>query len=403
MNKQKKKTSARSDALSSFHPVASPPSPISLYPQGSLCRFQAGRIFLSHFGLFALDKRERITPLIFSQQLAEQLDQLDLISERICMQISVFYGQSGYDSVEDVMNSVMADKTKSISSDFFQFLHTLGWPVNLFSHPGFKGDLNSSCCATTPYYSDLLHEIIFRCPCLMGELSEADKASLKPTVRAASIENAKNATVPSPSSISTTGTLFSPSSSSSVSSFSSPFSSTTAAAHPTISLLQNRMESQTSLNSPGSSSSPTIKEAVPFSLTPMMNDHVYIIWLENILGYLDFVTRFKRTAPKELSSKIRAFIFVHPLKHHPGLYLIKIVCSEMPEVSEIGPLTDGTIVSRHCLGHSVRKTAVSIHLLCSQPTLLPFFARRTHIEDIATQYRLKDYRISSFYHMLFSN
>ncbi|RUS24334.1 hypothetical protein BC938DRAFT_473749 [Jimgerdemannia flammicorona] len=75
------------------------------------------------------------------------------------MTISVYYARSGDATAEELLES-----PPSINEDFVAFLHTVGWPVDIATHPGFKGKLDAAICATAPYYADRVHEVIFNVP-----------------------------------------------------------------------------------------------------------------------------------------------------------------------------------------------------------------------------------------------
>lgn len=50
--------------------------------------------------------------------------------------------------------------------EFESFLWCLGSPINLEAHKGFSGNISHSSCPVTPYFADLMAEIIFKCPYL---------------------------------------------------------------------------------------------------------------------------------------------------------------------------------------------------------------------------------------------
>lgn len=63
------------------------------------------------------------------------------------------------------------------TSEYEQFIWTLGWPIALETHAGFKGNLNMSFCDVAPYYADLYSEVIFHAPILFKETSGSIKGS----------------------------------------------------------------------------------------------------------------------------------------------------------------------------------------------------------------------------------
>ncbi|CAG8830306.1 1568_t:CDS:2, partial [Racocetra persica] len=105
--------------------------------------------------------RHRITPLKISEKLICDLEKLDLLNERNCLSVSVYYIQSCSDDFDHIINP------PSISEDFERFLNSLGWPVSLETHSGYKAKLDSSICKTTPYFADRSVEVIFNVPYLI--------------------------------------------------------------------------------------------------------------------------------------------------------------------------------------------------------------------------------------------
>ncbi|CAG8478444.1 10073_t:CDS:10 [Diversispora eburnea] len=98
---------------------------------------QVFRLFMSQMGLLSLENRHRVIPLQISERLVKDLERLDSLNERDCLSASVYFVKSGMEEYESIINP------PSISEDFEKFLNSLGWPVLLESHPGFKAKLNS--------------------------------------------------------------------------------------------------------------------------------------------------------------------------------------------------------------------------------------------------------------------
>ncbi|CAG8459818.1 2057_t:CDS:10 [Ambispora leptoticha] len=122
---------------------------------------QAFRLFMSQMGLLNLENRHRVVPLRISEKLIKDLEALDQMHERDCISASVFFARSGRESYETIVNP------ETISEDFEKFLNSLGWPVDLETHPGFKGNLTPSLCKTAPYFADRTVELIFNVPYLI--------------------------------------------------------------------------------------------------------------------------------------------------------------------------------------------------------------------------------------------
>lgn len=53
-------------------------------------------------------------------------------------------------------------KNESGSKEYLDFINSLGWPIDLNTHKGFLGGLESSSCGiSAPYWADSNNEIIF--------------------------------------------------------------------------------------------------------------------------------------------------------------------------------------------------------------------------------------------------
>ncbi|CAG8677236.1 20125_t:CDS:10 [Dentiscutata erythropus] len=122
---------------------------------------QVFRLFMSHMGLISLENRHRVIPLQISEKLISDLERLDLLNERNCLSVSVYYIQSEADDFDHIINP------PSISEDFERFLNSLGWPVSLDTHSGYKAKLDSSICKVAPYFADRSVEVIFNVPYLI--------------------------------------------------------------------------------------------------------------------------------------------------------------------------------------------------------------------------------------------
>lgn len=102
------------------------------------------------------------------------------------------------------------------------------------------------------------------------------------------------------------------------------------------------------------------------------DDLVYIIWMEDPTSYLSI--------PKKIG-RGHLFIFVHPMPHSSGLYLVRLhpgpgsgstvqigsgsaLSSRRAgpdDLHFVGPLTDGMVVSRQALSALIRATAIAGH------------------------------------------
>ncbi|KAI8812606.1 hypothetical protein BJ742DRAFT_26045 [Cladochytrium replicatum] len=115
-------------------------------------------------------------------------------------------------------------------------------------------------------------------------------------------------------------------------------------------------------------------------------DLVHIVWIEDF-HYISMI----QSKLKEKSA-VMFIIFIHSLPKTPGLYLIRLTSMNrsVDEVTLIGPLTDGLVVSRHALGNLVRSTAISAHLACrilKGNYREPYSVRRAKIDEIFSRHK----------------
>ncbi|RIA84468.1 hypothetical protein C1645_832213 [Glomus cerebriforme] len=122
---------------------------------------QAFRLFMSQMGLLSLENRNRLIPLQISEKLVNDLEKLDQLYERDCVSASVYYVRSGAEEYNHIINP------PTISEDFEKFLNSLGWPVSINTHSGFKAKLSPVFCKTAPYFADRTVEVIFNVPYLI--------------------------------------------------------------------------------------------------------------------------------------------------------------------------------------------------------------------------------------------
>ncbi|KAI9496808.1 hypothetical protein BDB00DRAFT_869033 [Zychaea mexicana] len=146
------------------------------------------------------------------------------------------------------------------------------------------------------------------------------------------------------------------------------------------------------------------------------DDHVCIVWIEDLTNYTELARRIKMSSSNNAKSMV--FIFINPLKNSGnGLYWIRILIPSIgnnatsvmasQRLNEnaliFGPLVDGIIVSRHALGAMVRNTAISAHQACRVVTetyTRPYVMRKQFIEEMAHRHRSKQ-QFSEFYSEVF--
>ncbi|GJJ73253.1 hypothetical protein EMPS_05611 [Entomortierella parvispora] len=131
------------------------------------------RILMAQMGYLSLENRSRIVPLHLSDRLLAELQFLDDLKERDCIGISVYFAQSGDVSYDELIHG----SPQGLPKDFSRFLDCLGWPIQLETHSGYTGHLNSTLCHTTPYFADRKNEVIFHVPYLMRSTFPAPSPS----------------------------------------------------------------------------------------------------------------------------------------------------------------------------------------------------------------------------------
>ncbi|KAI8817858.1 uncharacterized protein EV422DRAFT_570333 [Fimicolochytrium jonesii] len=448
--------------------AAIPPAPVDLTDPHTKTP-NAFRIFLSQFGLLKPDLQSRLWPLTMTDALLEELKRVDKLPERDCMSISVLFCRSSNDSVDEILHRA------TVSNDFDEFMHCLGWPVDLATHVGFKGALSSSIADTAPYFASKHVEMVFHCPYYIRRAkplpgSQSSSSPAAPALSHTSIQTSSpqkarstspQRTVPRPLGVPRERPISHPpariSAASSAVVKGTPAAAglvpeldptltkehATSASHVSLASsvsmsMRNIPTSATSEVSPSSSSAskpPTTSHASnpthPHDfLTHLTHDDVVtLIWIEDIYRLSRIQQRLVRAG-----SLAQIYIFVHPLPHAPGLYWIRILPvggvhptpgsvgghhhhqhpalaslqgvgqAGSEDLTKIGPLMDGMIISRHTLGTLVRATAQRAHKHCKalkmnyrRPTLI----RRHDIEGLCNKHKAS-LSLGRFYADLFT-
>lgn len=75
-------------------------------------------------------------------EFCKDLQILDQMSPRTCDTAHIFYVRSQQTNAQDIVSNAL--DPCSISPYFFEFIHTLGWPVEVQKHPGWTGHISTS-------------------------------------------------------------------------------------------------------------------------------------------------------------------------------------------------------------------------------------------------------------------
>ncbi|KAH6594850.1 hypothetical protein BASA50_006324 [Batrachochytrium salamandrivorans] len=401
---------------------------------------QAFRIFLADFGMLDLQNQSKIAPLQMSESLIRDLEKLDRQPERDCITISVLYCHSGSVSSEQIIFP------ESINDSFGEFLWSLGWPIDIKLHTGFKGSLTPNICDTAPYYANGNLEAIFHCPYLYRtsvtagstlfwqKPAQADSETMSgtpnrscgPAFGGIPFDKAHNH---APSSISLISSMSSTRSSLRIhNSVSSKNEGSFSGPPPMPTCISSLFSNRHRLHTIGSADNIFHKSMSPHSnensepdeslvssahddypvaprgrarshtvgMAPysaqskfvtlcqqiLQNDNVYIIWIED--------TNDIPAVTVTLAHMAMVLIFVNPLPLTEGLFLIRISMSGglSEDTLNFGPLADGMVVSRQALGMLCRSTAFAAYRYCHFSKNVykrPTLLRRQLIEEICNK------------------
>eukprot|EP01133_Synstelium_polycarpum_P003509 gene3509-4009_t len=142
-----------------------PPTLPSIARYAGACKFQHARILLSNLGLSALDSKGKVCAIENTPTFYQALSSLDAIPERSQTRIAVLYARAA-DRTED---DALAHAAHDTSSDYHDFIASLGWAIDVATHTGFLGGLDrrETHGRTAPYYATATRETIFHVATLM--------------------------------------------------------------------------------------------------------------------------------------------------------------------------------------------------------------------------------------------
>jgi hypothetical protein len=136
-----------------FLPVIPPEAEKSQEP------YQQCRLFLSHFGWLNPDtfKDGSICILNKDPALYRDIRLLDKKCSRECIKVALLYVRQGQEDEQSILHNTNGSK------EYDEFVTSLGWEVDLSTHPGYLGGLerNSTNGKTSIYYCTSTLEVIF--------------------------------------------------------------------------------------------------------------------------------------------------------------------------------------------------------------------------------------------------
>ncbi|XP_056640565.1 ral GTPase-activating protein subunit beta isoform X3 [Diorhabda sublineata] len=327
--------------------------------------FQTARLFLSYFGLLSLEESENkeddsshLSVIDSSaNEFCKDLLMLDNMSPRTCDTVHLFYVKSRQTSAQDIINNISNEN--SISTYFWEFVHTLGWAVEVGSHPGWTGHVSTSWkilpnndteemekrtsydgSTHVLYWADACSEIAFVIPSQCKSESDLGRG-----FDSISAWNEKN--------------------------------------------LSEKRISSLDLEKPKRTSHKSI-------LHPHTNTKIMVVWLESFEDHLTLpidelllsMDTGLETDGKESTSDVLV-IFLHLLS--TGLLRVHIQ-GPTGRVGLASPLIDGMVVSRRALGPLVRHTALNMarrRRLDSESYQPPHLRRRLKIQEIGQKYKIE--------------
>ncbi|KAJ8308235.1 hypothetical protein KUTeg_013109 [Tegillarca granosa] len=318
----------------------------------------------------------------------------------------LFLSHYGFLSLEALKTSLT-----SVQPQFLEFLHSLGWPVDIRKHAGWTGHISSSWKIMEPedvddgdyqtgtggsiydgrqqvlYWADVASEVAFVVPSSDSYNNKVNTTNEKsPQLSHKKTEPVSTAHLTKPLSLI----------------LDRPLSSNGADT--------DRMKTE--------KESPSSPHDVPFlrlrrlgrqpGLMVGPDTKVFVVWLENFEDHENFpvgdllsvsstgLEQYTSSGSSSSSTSIQKgsekevfIIFIHALQN--GLFRIHMQGST-GRISMAIPLIDGMVVSRRTLGNMVRQTAINIcrrKRLESETYQPPHVRRKLKIQEMVSKYHLK--------------
>ncbi|XP_055878983.1 ral GTPase-activating protein subunit beta-like isoform X3 [Biomphalaria glabrata] len=401
------------------------PNPATECKPPKICNeYQTARLFLSHYGLLSLEalkepSNSSVPPDLImldttNSGLFTDLECLDFIPSRDNDTVHIFYVKPGQTSAAEILSNVSC--YNNVQPQFVEFLHSLGWPVDVRKHAGWTGHVATSWKIIEPddmdedeyqtgtggslydgrqqvlYWADVLSELALVVPSTETfRIRSSSTSETGPENKSPPIFRGLG------SYISTDSQLLS---------------------KPTSLLLEAEKSRLIEKDSPGSppevpaSTAPPAQGGVKFrrlgrqpaSMTGP-DTKVLVVWLESFEDHDNFpisellivtstgqeqgATSSTTTVQRPQEKDIYV-IFIHALQN--GLFRIHMMEYEKTQtkMSIAIPLVDGMVVSRRTLGSMVRQTAINIcrrRRLESEYYQPPHVRRKLKIQEMVSKYR----------------
>ncbi|XP_067010015.2 ral GTPase-activating protein subunit beta [Anabrus simplex] len=371
--------------------------------------FQTARLFLSHFGFLSLDSLNGnmstttapLSALDTSMSgFCHDLEALDNMGSRTCDTVHIFYVRAGQKTPDEILANVMSES--SVHPHFLEFLLSLGWPVNVYQHPGWTGHVSTSwrvmqspnrgdnsipndhggCLyngeTQVLYWADASSEIAFIVP---SQHFNTDGSPM--------FDSSGNYT----GDMSGMGQGWYERSTSESSKASNPFRGMDKPR--TLSLDLDKQSSPSTAPATGDSGRRRTG-AVRHPPASHTNTKVLVIWMESFEDHLQFPinelllatnTGLEGTGVPRTTDRDCFVVFLHALNN--GLLRVKLQ-GPTGRMSLATPLVDGMVVSRRVLGSLVRQTALNMcrrRRLDNDSYQPPHVRRRLKVQDMVQKYR----------------
>ncbi|XP_046372123.1 ral GTPase-activating protein subunit beta-like isoform X1 [Haliotis rufescens] len=392
--------------------------------------YQTARLFLSHYGFLSLEalkepSNSSVPPALVkldnsSGGLCADLEALDGVPSRDNDTVHIFYAKPGQKTPQEILSNVTTQSR--VQPQFLEFLHSLGWPVDVRRHAGWTGHISTSWRIMETedfddddyqtgtggsvydgrqqvlYWADVSSEMAFVVPSpetfklrLLSVVSDTDKS---PTSDRFSM-NEPHIQLTKPKSLG----------------------------------LEAEKGGRQDRESPGSPPEAAVASGNQARIrrlgrqpTSMFgpDTKVFAVWLENFEDHENFPTgdllsvastgqdqqcSSSSSSVQKVPEKDIFVLFIHALQN--GLFRIHLQLQDKghTKMSMAIPLVDGMLVSRRTLGTLVRQTAINIcrrKRLESESYQPPHVRRKLKIQEVVNKYR-SSLTEAEFYTTLFQD
>ncbi|XP_032454306.1 ral GTPase-activating protein subunit beta isoform X8 [Nasonia vitripennis] len=377
--------------------------------------FQTARLFLSHFGFLNLESNAANNDLSSAGSegltaldptiagFANDLESLDHISARTCDTVHIFYVKSGQSTPEAILANVLNES--NVSSNFLEFLNSLGWQVSVTSHAGWTGHVQTSWRSTSTssvsanahvvqpadeeehggalyngsrhvlYWADVSSEVAFVVPTWAANVTTSETADNN---------FSEPANVWFERCVSTSAAQ--------------AFSNSHAVTGQTRAMSLD-LEKQSANMASSAAAAPIepikpSRRATKHSFPAQTDTKIMVVWLESLEDYAQFPiagllphTHTGLDHSRTVQACDVHVIYLQALAS--GLMRIKLQ-GPTSRMNLATPLIDGMVVSRRALGPLVRQTALNIgrrKRLDNDSYHPPHVRRRLRIQDMVQKYK----------------